>query len=91
MAVWECEGEDKAIWKGASGENGGRFEKDQEVVLKEEVNGKIVRRIVCRGEGGERRKAFVFCILSTGIGLWAKGRQCCDEASRGTETDWKEN
>ncbi len=56
-------------------------EKDQEGCFEREVNGEIVRRIVCRGEWRERRKAFDFCILGRGIGLWEEGRQCCNEAS----------
>jgi hypothetical protein len=30
MVVWECVGENKVIWKGPSGKNERRFEKDQE-------------------------------------------------------------
>jgi hypothetical protein len=35
MAVWECEGEDKAIWKGAWGERTTFLKKIRKVVLKE--------------------------------------------------------
>jgi hypothetical protein len=49
MAVWECEGEDKAIWKGTSGGTDNGYGEDQEGCFGEENRG-MVRKIVCGGE-----------------------------------------
>jgi hypothetical protein len=59
MAVWECEGEDKAIRKGRQRRT---FWRRSGRLFCEE-DGEIVGKIMCRGEWRGRRKVFEFCIF----------------------------